>query len=379
MTTLTASAMGMCTPQEVELLLACARVGIDAGGLARIAALCEEPIDWTRLLQRAAAHGLVPLVSRTLRAARPPALPDDVLVRLGGASLATTHRNLYLTAELLRVLALLDAEGIAAIPFKGPVLAAQVYGDLSLRPFGDLDVIVRRADLGRATAALLADRYRMPSADAGAAVVRRWDDVQLMRDDGRAVVELQCGIFRWPIRFPHDYGLLWEHLSAATIGGRQVPTFPLDALIIYLCVHGAKHRWERLVWVRDVAAIASGAPALDWEPVWSSAVRLGAQRMLAIGLLLAQRAFTAAIPEPVLRRARGDATAARLAGALFDDLVGEMCAPGAKQVALPMFYLHMMERLRDRARLCVRLAPDVFRPHRRQVAGGEQRPQDVAL
>ena len=38
--------------------------------------------------------------------------------------------------------AALPLQGIAAIPYKGPVLAAAVYGNLALRTFSDLDILV---------------------------------------------------------------------------------------------------------------------------------------------------------------------------------------------------------------------------------------------
>ena len=53
------------------------------------------------------------------------------------------RRNLHLTGELFRILDCLDAHHIPAIPYKGPTLAEKVYGDLALRDFSDLDVLVR--------------------------------------------------------------------------------------------------------------------------------------------------------------------------------------------------------------------------------------------
>ena len=37
----------------------------------------------------------------------------------------------------------LGTHGVAAIPFKGPTLAAYAYGSTALRRFGDLDLLVR--------------------------------------------------------------------------------------------------------------------------------------------------------------------------------------------------------------------------------------------
>jgi hypothetical protein len=45
------------------------------------------------------------------------------------------RRNIYLAAQLALLLEALRAENIPAIPYKGPVLAALAYGDLTLREF----------------------------------------------------------------------------------------------------------------------------------------------------------------------------------------------------------------------------------------------------
>jgi hypothetical protein len=60
------------------------------------------------------------------------------------------RKNLRFTAELIRILNCLESHGIAAIPFKGPTLAESVYGNLALREFSDLDILVRQSDFPRA-------------------------------------------------------------------------------------------------------------------------------------------------------------------------------------------------------------------------------------
>jgi hypothetical protein len=49
-----------------------------------------------------------------------------------------------LTAELCRLISLFAAADIAAIPYKGPVLGLFAYGNIALRRFVDLDVIVKK-------------------------------------------------------------------------------------------------------------------------------------------------------------------------------------------------------------------------------------------
>ena len=54
-----------------------------------------------------------------------------------------------------------EREGILAIPYRGPTLALMAYCDLGLREFGDLDLLIRRQDLGPAKEMLLGEGFRL--------------------------------------------------------------------------------------------------------------------------------------------------------------------------------------------------------------------------
>lgn len=59
-------------------------------------------------------------------------------------------------SQLASVIDALAAEGIGALPFKGPVLALQAYGDPAMREYLDLDILVRREHVSR-TLSILGD------------------------------------------------------------------------------------------------------------------------------------------------------------------------------------------------------------------------------
>ena len=42
------------------------------------------------------------------------------------------------------------------------------------------------------------------------------------------------------------------------IGGQRLRTFSIEDTLVMLCVHGAKHFWERLGWVLDIAKLSLG-------------------------------------------------------------------------------------------------------------------------
>ena len=115
-----------------------------------IVRLTAEPLDWDFLLRDARENALTPLVARHLSACA-SRIPSGITEALRESMRANVARSLMLTAELIRILDLLRSSGVTAIPYKGPTLAAQAYGDITLRQFDDPDIIIRQQDVPKST------------------------------------------------------------------------------------------------------------------------------------------------------------------------------------------------------------------------------------
>src|SRR6185503_3654700 len=102
----------------------------------------EGEVDWEYVFQLARRHSVVPLVYLQLERHAPDLVPQPFLAKLKKHYIENSARNTVLTAELCRLISLFAAAGIEAIPYKGPVLSLFAYGDVALRRFVDLDVIV---------------------------------------------------------------------------------------------------------------------------------------------------------------------------------------------------------------------------------------------
>lgn len=154
---------------EIELILRAVTVGGDGrdGGDAD-GPPSEPDLDWAYITRTARAHGVLAIVARSLKARGWEGVPAGVVQELTGYRRALLARNLFLSGRLGELLALLAGQGIAALPYKGPVLAAYAYGDVGLRPFSDLDILVSAGDVLRAKEVLLAHGYRSltPRSDA---------------------------------------------------------------------------------------------------------------------------------------------------------------------------------------------------------------------
>ena len=279
--------------------------------------------DLMELLERLTAEGFVEVF--------PPLQPENA------------GWNLSLTRELLRVMALLEKAGIPAISFKGPVLAAQYYGDIGLRQFGDLDILVSRRDVPRAKGILLSSGYRT--------LLCRWFDphCQLLHLEGKTVVELHWELMPRIFYVAFDWKSLWNRAEPVSIEGTDVRTLSAEDLLLFLCAHGAKHLWERLGWVCDVAQLLRARPGLDWDRLLQSARKVGAERMLLLGFFLAHDLMGVELPALILRKTSADAEVKRLVLDMKSRLLRRAVGPFGVVETLP-FYLRMRERWRDRIR-----------------------------
>lgn len=340
-------------PPGVELLLSCARTRPDA---ERIAQLAGGGIDWPHLVRLGALHEVTPLVYHSLRAACWPAVPTAIQEKLHEYSLANARRSLHLAGELLRLAELFEAHKIPMAPFKGPVLAASAYGDLGLREFVDLDLLVRDHDVARGRQLLIEQGYKpqfILTEAQESAFLRYACEYVLSREQDRVMVELQWQFVPRYFTFCFDPTELWQRMMTVPFGSRRILSLPPEELLLYLCVHGAKHGWIQLKWVCDVAESVRASGNLDWGLLFEQARRSGSERMLALGLCLATDLLGARIPQEVAGRVRADWVAQRLAGEVRQRLSSE--EGGATGYRLALFHLRSRERLKDRARYCFRL------------------------
>src|SRR4051812_46460803 len=128
---------------EVCLLLECTRTYVDVKGANRIRSLLSKNVEWPYLLRLALGHGVMPLLYRSLNSTCSDAVPKPTLEELREHFYANAGRNLFLTKQLVNVVQFFETHGVQCIPYKGPVLAGSVYGNLAFREFGGLDILVR--------------------------------------------------------------------------------------------------------------------------------------------------------------------------------------------------------------------------------------------
>ncbi len=234
------------------------------------------------------------------------------------------------------------------------------YGNVALRPSVDLDFVLPQQHLPGAYQVLIAAGFR-PSLDPAAprdaaylASGRAGHGYSLFSEDN-LLVELHTEKSLRHLPAPLNWAELGARLVSVLVAGHEIQTFSTEHNLVLLSVHGAKHFWDRLIWICDLAELTQASPGVDWETSERAAARLQCRRMWLLGLSLAHDLLDAPLPASLLASIHKDTVVARLAHQVQAKLfASELAPPGAP--ARFLFRLRSYDNFADGFRQCLRVA-----------------------
>ncbi len=340
--------------REQEFLLCCAAAEHRLVSCLQLQEYADCELDWKYVFEITELHGLLPQLKARMEKFCPDALPAHASDELDRACRANAARNLALTGELLSILQVMETYGIEVVPFKGPALAERIFGSVAMRQFCDLDIMVRPDWVIRAREVLLARGY-VPEFELSPAreaeYIRAEHAFQLRHPAKDCIVELHWSFGSKDQSFPLAAGEVWQRLCRARLQSRHVNALSDEDLFLYLCMHGAKHRWERLEWICSLAELAAKHSEMNWDALRHRSEVTGAMRGFHLGLLLIEQVCGVVLPRRIAERARTDAKAQALASDVQASFFAEEPVHATREFRRQLFYLRSRERLVDRARI----------------------------
>lgn len=225
------------------------------------------------------------------------------------------------------------------------MLAVSAYGDLSLRQFCDLDILVHPRDVPRAKNLLISQGYQLQFELA-------WEYHFVHKDTG-VNVDLHQAIAASHI-LSLDFEGLWSRLQPLAVAGTTVANFLPSDLLLILCVQWCQDccgTRERLAQLCDVAELLRIHQEMDWVRVMEQASTLGSERMLFLCLLLVSDFLGTALPAPLLQRIQSNSVITSLAVPVRKRLFSEADEPKLlERVEAVALWIGIRERLQDRVR-----------------------------
>jgi len=335
--------------REQDILTCVARRDLDNRVRGQLRQLIDSNLDWDYLLSLANTHGLLPLLHKHLNSTAWDSVPGEVLARLKRESVANRQSVLFLIGKLLKACQLFEADGIEVAAFKGPLLAEMVYGEMSLRQAGDIDILIRPTDFARAKEILESLGYEMvpqlTTAQQSSHLASNCE-IQFMRDDWFTVVDLHWGLTPKNFVFGLRSSDVMNRLQQVSFAGAQLKTFSPEDLLFYQSMHGAKHLWRRLEWISSIAELVRLMDAEAWNTLAERAVNAHGTRMLALGLRLVQILLDVHAPNQVLKKLDADEAMLRHAKSVAENIFRpQLIDPDSTDTNLKNF--RIMDRKRD--------------------------------
>lgn len=277
-----------------------------AAGFGAIPPAVPDGLDWEVFAATVREHRVAPHMTAALALD----LPAPVHQRVQRRRRRATHAALALGAELLRVTRAFDHAGIAYLALKGPAFAALLQTEPFQREARDIDLLVRPAQMEAALAVLDGLGY---GGDDG--VSHHHNAIELRRPDFPFPIELHTRLGDCEQMLPLAALRPFETAVTVQLSSAHVPTMAPEPAMVFAAYHGSKHRWQRLFWLVDMAVGMTGG-RVDWGQTMDLAHRVGCQRHLALGLVLAHDLLGVAIPAAAGLTPTAQASARRAAAAL---------------------------------------------------------------
>lgn len=291
---------------EEELILLCSRTSMDKEADIRIKELINGEVDWDQVMYKASFHGLKPLLYLNLKN-----YSDQLNVDLSFSKdylLNNARKNLLFLGELLKILKTFKNDEIIAIPYKGPVMAIDTYGNLALREFGDLDIYINKKDIENVKNVLKDSSYKKTlklNSSKEAYYLKSQRELKFKKDE--LMIEIHWNVAGFSFSFPNEvYFPINQDFRSITLYNQEIKVFTNEDLILILSLHVAGHIWSRLSWICDIAELIMNSEDINWELVTDKARYLAIERILYLNLSLSQKLFDLTLPKNIQKSIKED-------------------------------------------------------------------------
>ncbi|SEU28427.1 nucleotidyltransferase family protein [Paenibacillus sp. NFR01] len=218
-------------------------------------------IDWGMLFQLSLHHRVYPFLYAELKRRADIPVPEEILKRLQQEYRRNTMQMLQLSAEMGSLSRELERLGIPTLFLKGPVLALDLYGDLSLRTSRDLDFLVPLLRHAEAEALLRQLGYVQEESFESVLGDWKWREhhTTFHHPEKKITAEVHWRLSPGPSREP-DFADLWARSRTSPAAAHPVHYLGREDLLLYLAAHGARHGWSRLRWLHDIRQLLAQRP-----------------------------------------------------------------------------------------------------------------------
>jgi len=279
--------------------------------------LLAQKLDWDYVVRAAALNRLDGLIFHSLdRLDVFEKLPEAIRKKFEERYRLTVVSTRIYLAVAEKLLADFARRELEVLLLRGLALGATVYGNSYLRPFSDLDLLIRKDDFGAARQIFREHGFAPPAGLLPERYFLKYHlHLQLRQKERGVVAEIH-----WLLDHPYslytvDYSRLFRERKEAEFSGVKLPVLNPDDRLLALCLHFFKHcpflpgligeddflrlllRGKWLIWLLDIyETLVSGSDELNWERIRGKANDWNLERQLAFCLAAVKRVYKLSLP-----------------------------------------------------------------------------------
>ncbi|MCA1061485.1 nucleotidyltransferase family protein [Rossellomorea aquimaris] len=254
-------------PIELKLILDILQISDKVKSHQFSQELKDSNIDWEKFISLVYHHRIYPQVYTKLNKVHQALIPAQVIQRIENKYKKNTFNMLLLSAEMEYVSKMFESAEVKMLVLKGPVLAEDLYGDISLRTSNDLDILISISDLDRAEALLIKEGYLKDDYFTSILGEWRWrhHHVTYFHPVKKVKLELHWRLNPGPGAEP-CFKDLWKRKRISCITKKPIYFLGREDLFLFLISHGARHGWSRLRWLVDIHQLVE--QDIDWNQIF---------------------------------------------------------------------------------------------------------------
>ncbi|GAB4342168.1 MAG: hypothetical protein Kow0089_17030 [Desulfobulbaceae bacterium] len=349
---------------EQALVLFCSHPEPDADRIESANALLGGKVDWPLLHAVSIEHKVFPIVYSNLSRFFPGLIPGEVSGEFRKAFLRISAANHLREMELAAILDSLERVNITVVPFKGPLLTRELFGDSNLRTYVDLDLLVAKGDLRPSIMELMAMDFRFDidlDPEQYLHLAAAGHHANLVRGELPTMVEVHWEMTGRYLSQKMGLEDVAPRLRKVRFLEREVLSLSPEDLLIYLSIHGNRMGWAQLDSILCVAALLRKEKNIDWNFVREEAGRYGALKMVLLGCLLARELYGVDLESNIAGQIDGNRTLRNTGEEVIKHLFPDTKEMMRRQSYWQKLTYHwkMLDKAADRIRFCF---TPVFRP-----------------
>ncbi len=258
-----------------------------------------DDIDWSLFRELAFHHRIYPTLYTKIKMLEHNAIPAQVINILEQAYQSNTFKMMYLYGEMGHVNDLCTNNNIPILFLKGPILAMDLYGDISLRTSCDLDFMIPIGKLEQIDEILHKEGYQKD--DYINSILGDWKwrhhHITYLHPQKNIKLEVHWRLNPGPGREP-AFDELWGRKREVGLTSKPFYYLGKEDLFYFLVLHGARHGWSRLRWLLDIDRLIH--QNIDWIEIEKLFKKFGVLHLAGQSLTLCANLLNTKISKEII-------------------------------------------------------------------------------